>query len=124
LARPAPEILAKELCGLAGISNPGPAATAHVRRWFEDGIPETTIRNVVRQMAGRGGSTRSLKRFDQPIRREHAERRAVGLNGSAPARRPMTKSEIRSAIAFAEDQGNASRAAELRTMLEASVSPC
>lgn len=116
---PDPKLLALDLCRRAGISNPGPAATEHVRRWLTDGIPETTIRNVVTQMStGSPATTRSLKRFDLPIRREHAERREVGLNGGGNRYQPKTPSEIERAIRFAEDQGDAMRAAELRTQLE------
>jgi hypothetical protein len=117
---PDPERLALDLCKRAGIRNPGPAATAHVQRWLGDGIPETTIRNVVTQMAvGSPAATRSLKRFDLPIRREHAERRDVGLNGGARRYEPKTPGEIERAIRFAEDHGDAARAAELRSKLEA-----
>jgi hypothetical protein len=116
---PDPERLALDLCKRASIRNPGPAATEHVRRWLADGIPETTIRNVVAQMAtGSPAATRSLKRFDLPIRREHAERRDVGLNGGARKYEPKTPGEIERAIRFAEDHGDSARADELRRKLD------
>ena len=115
---PDPKVLALDLCKRAGIRNPGPASFEQTRRWLSDGIPEPTIRNVVTQMvASSGGSTRSLKRFDQPIRREHAERKEIGLNGSK-SRPPMTPGEMRNALRFAEDRGDTARAAFLRSELD------
>jgi hypothetical protein len=65
-----------------------------------------------------GGITRSLKRFDQPIRREHAERKSIGLNGNGHAYRPETVDELRRAIAFADDHDLPERAGTLRAQLD------
>lgn len=112
-----PEGLASELCQVAGIGKSGAAAVGHVRRWLDDGIGEATIRKVVAAMA-RNGTTRSLKRFDMPIRREHDEK--AKPNGVRPYQ-PSTRDELERAIALAEDRDMPERAVLLRTQLAALV---
>lgn len=105
--------LAQELCKRTGIGNAGEASVGHVRRWLADGISAATIRTIVGEMAAKGGATRSLKRFDQPIRRGHVERR--GGNGVRP---PMTIPELESAARYREDHGEPEKAAEYRSIAE------
>lgn len=83
--------LASALCSIAGIDKHGEAATGHVRRWLADGITEATIVETVRGMVRHsGGATRSLKRFDAPIRRAHDEARTrPRVNGAKPHPPPV-----------------------------------
>jgi hypothetical protein len=113
--------LAEELCRIASIANPGPASTGHVRRWLDDGIAETTIRTVVAQMAAKGGATRSLKRFNGPIRREHAANVGGEAREARPRDEPKTRDELAQALRCAEDHGWDERAGELRVKLEALI---
>lgn len=107
--------LAQELCRRTGIGNAGKASTEQVRRWLADGISASMIRTVVGEMAVKG-STRSLKRFDQPIRRAHAERKSNGSGNGKPYV-PRTVDELERAIRCSDDQGWTDLAAQYRRTL-------
>lgn len=102
--------LARELCALAGIARCGPAAIGQVGRWLADGIEAATIRETVAAMcAATPAATRSLKRFDQPVRRAALE--------PAPAtvgRRAMNLDELNAAARWCDDHGEPERAADYR----------
>jgi hypothetical protein len=108
--------LAQELCKRTGIGNAGQASIGQVGHWLSDGISASMIRTVVGEMAAKGGSTRSLKRFDAPIRRAHVERK---LNGCANGRAyiPATIDELQRAIALADERGWLDQAAAHRATL-------
>lgn len=83
--------LASALCRIAGIDKCGQAATAHVRRWVEDGIAEATMVETARGVVAHlRAPARSLKVFDAPIRRAHEEalrkRPPPRANGGPPAK--------------------------------------
>lgn len=100
-----PASLASDLCKRAGIAKCGPAAIAQTRRWIEANIPAATMRAVVSSMASKaGGTTLSLKRFDQPIRREHAEYPLAPRQNGRPYE-PKTEDELRRAIDAGETYG-------------------
>lgn len=112
--------LAQELCKRTGIGNAGVASIGQVGHWLTDGISASTIRAVVGEMASKGGGTRSLKRFDQPIRRAHAERKPNGANGRRYV--PRTRDELERAVMLADERGWLDQAATYRAML-AGMSP-
>lgn len=96
-----PLALASDLCRVAGIGKAGTAAVGHVKRWLGSGISEATIRATVAAMTrNAGGRTLSLKRFDQPVRRAHAERR---VNGTPKP--PETIEELERAAEFRDSIG-------------------
>lgn len=102
--------LARELCRLAGIARCGPAAIGQVERWLADGFGAAAIRETVAAMcAATPAATRSLKRFDQPVRRAATE------PASATAgRRAMNLDELNAAARWCDDHGEPERAADYR----------
>lgn len=101
-------VLAGELCRIAGIARCGPAAIGQVGRWLADGIAAAVMRETVAAICAQAPvATRSLKRFDQPVRRAAAEQ--------APTpRRAMNLEELLAAARWCDDHEEPERAAGYR----------
>jgi hypothetical protein len=101
-------LLAGELCAIAGIAACGPAPIAQAAAWLADGIDGATIRRVVREICGNApGPTRSLKRFDGPVRR-------AAMAPAPAAQRPMNLDELGAAARWCDDHDEPARAADYR----------
>jgi hypothetical protein len=127
--------LASDLCRRAGIARSGPAAIRHVTAWLDAGIEAALIRAVVDEMVrNAGGKTRSLSRFDRPVKRAHAELRPSATKARSEAKEsaaeeprtraePQTKAALLRAIEINEHYGLERTAALYRSKLAALEAP-
>lgn len=115
--------LALAACTIAGVKH-GKAAETHVGRWLADGIAEVTIVETIRSMARNVvGKSRSLSRFDAPIRRAHLEAKGRTAQERAPPGKPKSEEPVEDPIGPEEREKVRELMAGLSSTLRARLDP-